>query len=387
MTTDTDDSIRSFEVSVDPDEIDDLRTRLERTRWPDQLPETGWADGTDREFLRDLCAYWRAEFDWAAFEDRCNEFDQYVTTIDGQRLHFYHVRSPEPDATPLVLSHGWPGSVTEFLDVLGPLTDPAAHGGDPADAFHVVAPSLPGFGFSGPTAEQGYDVPRIADAVADLMARLGYDRYVAQGGDWGALIAALLGANYPDRVDAIHTNMLFLHPSSLEADDPTALLDEQGLADYRETAAFRETETAYHEIQATKPQSLAYGLTDSPAGLAGWIVEKFRAWSDCDGDLESWIDRDRLLDNLSVYWLTGTIGSSMRLYAETDVGAATPESVDVPTGHARYPAEVYKTPRGWAEAVYDVEYWSEQPEGGHFAAMEVPELFVEDLRAFAGEFG
>ncbi|WP_455448839.1 epoxide hydrolase family protein [Natrinema thermotolerans] len=387
MTTDTDDSIRSFEVSVDPDEIDDLRTRLERTRWPDQLPETGWADGTDREFLRDLCAYWRAEFDWAAFEDRCNEFDQYVTTIDGQRLHFYHVRSPEPDATPLVLSHGWPGSVTEFLDVLGPLTDPAAHGGDPADAFHVVAPSLPGFGFSGPTTEQGYDVPRIADAFADLMARLGYDRYVAQGGDWGALVAALLGANYPDRVDAIHTNMLFLHPSSLEADDPTALLDEQGLADYRETAAFRETETAYHEIQATKPQSLAYGLTDSPAGLAGWIVEKFRAWSDCDGDLESWIDRDRLLDNLSVYWLTGTIGSSMRLYAETDVGAATPESVDVPTGHARYPAEVYKTPRGWAEAVYDVEYWSEQPEGGHFAAMEVPELFVEDLRAFAGEFG
>ncbi|WP_435552032.1 epoxide hydrolase family protein [Natrinema sp. CGMCC1.2065] len=387
MTTDADDSVRPFEVSVDRDEIDDLRTRLERTRWPDQLPETGWAYGTDREYLRDLCAYWREAFDWAAFEDRCNEFDQYVTTIDGQRLHFYHVRSPEPDATPLVLSHGWPGSVAEFLDVLGPLTDPAAHGGDPADAFHVVAPSLPGFGFSGPTGERGYDVPRIADAVADLMARLGYDRYVAQGGDWGALVAALLGANYPDRVDAIHTNMLFLNPSSLEADDPTDLLDERGMADYRETAAFRETETAYHEIQATKPQSLAYGLTDSPAGLAAWIVEKFRAWSDCDGDLESWIDRDRLLDNLSVYWLTRTIGSSMRLYAETDVGAATPDSVDVPTGHARYPAEVYKTPRGWAEAVYDVEYWSEQPEGGHFAAMEVPELFVEDLRAFAGEFG
>ncbi|OLZ41862.1 epoxide hydrolase [Natrinema saccharevitans] len=387
MTAEIDDSIRPFEVSVSRDEIDDLRTRLERTRWPDQLPEAGWEYGTERESLRDLCAYWREEFDWAAFEDRCNEFDQYVTTIDGQRLHFYHVRSPEPDATPLVLSHGWPGSVAEFLDVLGPLTDPAAHGGDPADAFHVVAPSLPGFGFSGSTGERGYDVPRIADAVAELMARLGYDRYVAQGGDWGALVAALLGANYPDRVAAIHTNMLFLNPSSLEADDPTDLLDERGLGDYRETAAFRETETAYHEIQATKPQSLAYGLTDSPAGLAAWIVEKFRAWSDCDGDLESWIDRDRLLDNLSVYWLTGTIGSSMRLYAETDVSAATPDSVDVPTGHARYPAEVYKTPRRWAEAVYDVEYWSEQPEGGHFAAMEVPELFVEDLRSFAGEFG
>ncbi len=387
MTTDADDSVRPFEVSVDRDEVDDLRTRLERTRWPDQLPEADWADGTEREYLRDLCAYWREEFGWAAFEDRCNEFDQYVTTIDGQRLHFYHVRSPEPDATPLLLSHGWPGSVAEFLDVLGPLADPTAHGGDPADAYHVVAPSLPGFGFSGPTGERGYDVPRIADLFADLMARLGYDRYVAQGGDWGALVAALLGANYPDRVAAVHTNMLFLNPSSLGVEDPTELLDEQGLADYRETAAFRETETAYHEIQATKPRSLAYGLTDSPAGLAGWIVEKFRAWSDCGDDLESWIDRDRLLDNLSVYWLTGTIGSSIRLYAETDVGAATPASVDVPTGHARYPAEVYKTPRAWAEEVYDIEYWSEQPEGGHFAAMEVPELFVDDLRSFAGEFG
>ena len=387
MTTDADaDDIRPFEVAVDSETIDDLRTRLERTRWPDQLPDAGWAYGTELEYLRDLCAYWREAFDWAAFEDRLNEFDQYVTTIDGQRLHFYHVRSPEPDATPLVLSHGWPGSVAEFLDVLGPLTDPAAHGGDPANAFHVVAPSLPGFGFSGPTNEQGYDVPRIAETVAELMDRLGYDRYVAQGGDWGALVAALLGANYPDRVDAIHTNMLFLNPSSLEAEDPTDLLDERELADYRENAAARDGETAYHEIQATKPQSLAYGLTDSPAGLAAWIVEKFRSWSDCDGDLESRFDRDRLLDNVSVYWLTGTINSSMRVYYETDVGAATPDAVDVPTGHARYPGEMYKTPRAWAEEVYDVVHWADVPEGGHFAAMEVPDLFVDDLRTFVGEW-
>ncbi|SER58809.1 epoxide hydrolase family protein [Natrinema salaciae] len=387
MTTDGDDSIRPFEVTVDRDDIDDLRARLDRTRWPDQLPDAGWAYGTELEFLRGLCEYWRDDFNWSAFEARLNAFDQYATTIDGQPLHFYHVRSPEPDATPLVLSHGWPGSVAEFLDVLGPLADPAAHGGDPADAFHVVAPSLPGFGFSGPTRERGYDVPRVADAVAELMARLGYDRYVAQGGDWGALVTALLGANYPDRVDAIHTNMLFLNPSSLEADDPTALLDEQGLADYRETAEFRDEETAYHEIQATKPQSLAYGLTDSPAGLAGWIGEKFRTWSDCGGDLESHIGRDRLLDNLSVYWLTETINSSMRIYYETDVGAATPDAVDVPTGHARYPAEVYKTPRVWAEEVYDITYWNDMPDGGHFAAMEVPDLFVEDLRSFVGEIG
>ncbi|WP_019991578.1 epoxide hydrolase family protein [Natronorubrum tibetense] len=384
MTT-ADESIEPFELTVDRDAIDDLRTRLERARWPDQLPDAGWAYGTERETLRSLCAYWREEYDWSAFEERCNEFDQYTTVIDGQRIHCYHVRSPEPSATPLLLSHGWPGSVAEFFDVLGPLTDPAAHGGDPDDAFHVVAPSLPGFGFSGPTTEQGWDVPRMADAFATLMDRLGYDRFVAQGGDWGALITALLGANYPDRVDAIHTNMLFLTPSTL--DEPMELLDERGRADYEATKAFRETGTGYHEIQATKPQTVAYGLTDSPVGLAGWLTEKFRAWSDCDGDLESSFDRDRLLDNLSIYWLTGTIGSSMRVYYETDIASATPESVDVPTGHARYPAEIYKTPRVWAEAVYDVVHWSELPAGGHFAAMEVPDLFVEDVRTFVREVG
>ncbi|QLG50266.1 epoxide hydrolase family protein [Natrinema halophilum] len=384
MTPDREETIQPFEVSVDRAEIEDLRTRLERTRWPDQLPDSGWEYGTDLNTLRTLCEYWREDFDWSGFETRLNRFDQYVTTIDEQRLHFYHVRSPEPDATPLLLSHGWPGSIAEFLDVLGPLADPAAHGGDPSDAFHVVAPSLPGFGFSGPTHRRGYDVPAMTDAVAELMDRLGYDRYVAQGGDWGALVTALLGANYPDRVDAIHTNMLFLNPGSIEAEDPMELLDERGRADYRETAAFRDERAAYHDIQETKPQSLAYGLTDSPAGLAGWIVEKFRAWSDCDGDLESHFQRDRLLDTVSVYWLTGTINSSMRIYFETDVEAATPNSVDVPAGHARYPAEIYKTPRGWAEEVYDIVHWNELSEGGHFAAMEVPDLFVDDLRRFVG---
>jgi microsomal epoxide hydrolase len=382
VTTASDDPIRPFEVDVDRDDIEDLRTRLERTRWPDQLPDAGWEYGTEATYLRELCEYWRTEFDWSAFEDRCNEFDQYVTEIDGQRLHFYHVRSPEPDATPLLLSHGWPGSVAEFLDVLGPLADPAAHGGDPADAFHVVAPSLPGYGFSGPTREQGYDVRRVAGAFNELMARLGYDRYVAQGGDWGALISALLGANHADRVAAIHTNMLFLRPSTFDVEDPTDLLDEQGWDDYRRTRDFRDGETGYQAIQETKPQTLAYGLTDSPAGLAGWIVEKFRTWSDCDGDLESRFERDRLLDNLAVYWLTGTINASMRLYYETDVAAATPDAVDVPTGHARYPAEIYRTPRAWAEEVYDVVHWTEMSEGGHFAAMEVPDPFVEDLRSF-----
>ena len=377
------DSIEPFAVRVESDAVEDLRGRLERARWPDQLPEAGWAYGTEREALRSLCTYWREEFDWAAFEDRCNAFDQYVTTIDGGRIQFYHVRSPEPSATPVLLSHGWPGSVAEFVDVLGPLADPAAHGGDPEDAFHVVAPSLPGFGFSGPTTEPGWDVPRMADAFATLMDRLGYDRYLVQGGDWGALIAALLGASYPNRVDAIHTTMLFVTPSSLE--EPMALLDEQGRANYERTKRFQQEESAYFDVQATTPQSLAYGLTDSPVGLAGWLLEKFHAWTDCDGDPASWVGRDRLLDNLSVYWLTETIGSSMRVYAETDVQAAIPASVDVPVGHARYPAEIHRTPRGWAAEVYDLVYWTEQPAGGHFPAMEVPDLFVSDLRSFARE--
>jgi microsomal epoxide hydrolase len=380
MTPADDETIRPFSVTAPRDEIDDLRSRLENARWPDQLPDAGWDYGTERGYLRSLCEYWREGFDWGGFEDRFNRFDQYVTTIDGQRIHFYHVRSPEPSARPLLLSHGWPGSVAEFLDVLGPLSDPAAHGGDRADAFHVIAPSLPGYGFSGPTGEQGYGVREIADAFAELMNRLGYDSYLAQGGDWGALITALLGAHYPDRVDAIHTNLLFVKPSSIA--DPMELLGEQGTADYRETKEFREHETGYQEIQSTKPQTLAYGLNDSPIGLAGWIVEKFHGWSDCD-DLEERFDRDRLLDNLSVYWLTETINASMRLYYETDPSGVIPDSVDVPTGHARYPAEIMKTPRVWAEEVYDIVYWNELPEGGHFAAMEVPELFVEDLRAFS----
>lgn len=372
--------IEPFEVAVSEEAIQDLRRRLGETRWPDQLPDAGWEYGADREYLRELCAYWRETFSWDGFEGRLNAFDQYTTEIGGQRVHFYHVRSPEPDARPLLLSHGWPGSVAEFLDVLGPLADPGGHGGDPADAFHVVAPSLPGYGFSGPTAERGYDVARIAETFAALMDRLGYDGYVAQGGDWGALVSAILAERYPDRVDALHTNMIMARPPDVE--DPTAMLDEAELADLEATRAFRETETGYYELQATKPQTAAYGLTDSPAGLAGWIVEKFHGWSDCEADPEESFERDRLLDNLSVYWLTRTINASMRLYYETDPGALVPERVDVPTGHARYPAEISKPPRSWAEAVYDVVHWSEMSEGGHFAAMEVPELFVDDLRTF-----
>lgn len=375
-----DESVRPFEVEASDEEITDLRERLARARWPDQLPDVGWDYGTELSYLRELCSYWREDYDWDGYRERLNRFEQFVTTIDGQRIHFYHVRSPEPDATPLLLSHGWPGSIAEFLEVLGPLSDPAAHGGDSGDAFHVVAPSLPGFGFSGPTTERGWGIRRMTDAFAELMDRLGYDRFVAQGGDWGGLISADLGARYSDRLLGLHANMLFVRPSTVE--DAFERLDEQGQRDVEATGEFQETETGYQEIQSTKPQTLAYGLTDSPVGLAGWIAEKFHTWGDGD-DPDAWFGRDRLLDNVSIYWLTGTINASMRVYYETDLEAAIPSSVDVPTGHARYPGEIYKVPRVWAEDVYDIVHWAEQLEGGHFAAMEVPELFVEDVRAFA----
>lgn len=377
-------SVQPFEFEVAKDEIEGLKQRLNGARWPDQLPGADWDYGTELTYLRSLCEYWRDSFDWTSFQERINRFDQYTTRINGQDIHFYHVRSPSPSARPLLLSHGWPGSVVEFLEVLGPLSDPAAHGGDSKDAFHVVAPSLPGYGFSGPTRQRGYDIERITADFAELMERLGYERYFAQGGDWGSLITALLGANHPDTIAAIHMNMLFVSPSRF--DEPKAMLDDQGQADYSETKEWQKRETGYQEIQSTKPQTLAYGLTDSPAGLAGWIVEKFRSWSDCDDDLEASFSRDRILDNVSVYWLTKTINSSMRLYYETDVREVIPRSVDVPTGHARYPGEISKTPRVWAEEVYDIRRWNEMSRGGHFAAMEVPDLFVEDIRTFFREF-
>lgn len=380
MSTADGDSFDSFTVAVDQSDIEDLRRRLGNTRWPDQLPGAGWQYGTNREYLERLCAYWRDDYDWSRFERRHNSHPQFMTSIDSQQVHFYHVESPSRHARPLLLAHGWPGSVTEFLEVIDPLANPDAHGGRSTDAFDIVVPSIPGYGFSGPTTKQGYDVRTVSDAFATLMERLGYDRYFVQGGDWGGFVAAILAETHPDRIDAIHTNLLPVSPSTLE--DPMEMLDEQGMADYQETSSFRSEETGYQQIQSTKPQTLAYGLTDSPAGMAGWIVEKFRTWTDSDGDVESAVARDRLLDNISIYWLTETINSSMRLYYETDMKEVLPDSVDVPTGHARYPGEISKTPRVWAEEVYDIVYWNQLSEGGHFPAMEVPDVFVEDVRAF-----
>ena len=376
--------IAPFRVDVPDAVLEDLRDRLARTRLPNQVEGAGWDQGTELGFLADLLAYWRDGFDWRAAEARINAFDQFVTEVDGQRIHFVHQRSPEPGALPLLISHGWPGSVVEFLDVIGPLTDPRGHGGDPADAFHVIAPSLPGYAFSGPTRAPGWHPRRIAEAYVSLMATLGYDRYGAQGGDWGSIVAANVADLDADHVAGLHLN--FLTVPKPEGADPADLTPEEqaGLAGMH---AWRRTGAGYQEIQGTKPQTLGYGLEDSPAGLAAWIAEKFGAWSDGGPDPEAVFTRDQLLTNITVYWVTATATSSTRLYYEMRQAgrAAIPQGyVAVPTGIASYPGEVTRTPRSWAEHRYHITHWTEQPRGGHFAAMQVPELFVDDVRAFFG---
>ena len=381
------DAIERFEIRVPDAVLADLRERLARTRWPDSIEGSGWGYGTDLAYLKELCAYWCDGFDWRAQEARLNRFDQFTTAILGERLHFVHQRSPEPGALPLVVTHGWPGSVAEFAKVIGPLSDPAAHGGDPRDAFHVVCPSMPGYGFSGPTRAAGWHIGRVAEAIAALMARLGYARYGAQGGDWGAAASTQLGMLVPQHLVGIHLNFVLAGPPADAADPFEGVTPEERLA-LEATAGFEEEETGYQRIQGTRPQTLAFGLNDSPAGLAGWIVEKFRAWSDCKGDVESRFTKDELLTNITIYWATQTIHSSMRLYCETMRGGRwgmTRHRVAVPTGCAIFPGEMIRPPRRWAERYYAIRRWTRMPSGGHFAALEEPEALVDDVRAFFRE--
>ncbi len=370
-----------FRIDVSGGVIVDLQDRLHRTRWPDQMPGTEWQYGTELEALRTLCTYWADSYDWRTAEAALNEWPQFTVMIDGQNIHYAHIRSPHADAMPLVLTHGWPGSIAEFLKIVGPLTNPTEHGGQASDAFHVVIPSIPGYGFSGPTTEPGWDVARVARSTAALMAGLGYERYVAQGGDWGAIISSHIGAHDPSHVAGVHINMVVARPP--EGNPLEGVLPEEmsGLASM---GNFRDNETGYQEIQKTRPQTLSYGLTDSPAGLAGWILEKFRQWSDCDGDPFTVYTFDELCTNIMIYWVTGTINSSTRLYYETlGPGRATPfPRVEVPTGCAVFPKEIYQSPRSWAEKQYNVQHWSRFERGGHFAAMEQPVALVDDIRAF-----
>ncbi len=371
------DAIQPFKIEVPDSVLVDLRERLARTRWPDQIPGAGWDYGSELGYVRELCEYWRTQYDWRKHERALNRWPQFLTEIDGQRIHFVHARSKHPTAFPLILTHGWPGSVVEFQKILPLLTDPS---GGASEAFHVVCPSLPGYGFSGPTHERGWDPQRIALAEIELMRRLGHARYGAQGGDWGAIVTAQIGRLDPQHCAGIHLNMVMALPQA----DSAGLSDAEKQRTER-SAQFNSEGTGYQAIQGTKPQTLAYGLSDSPAGLAAWIVEKFRAWSDCHGEVESAFSRDELLTNVMLYWVTGTINASTRLYYETRKSGRvgfTQGRVEVPTGCALFPKELYNAPRRWAEAHYNVTHWSVFERGGHFAAMEQPELLAGDLRKF-----
>ncbi|MEV4625138.1 epoxide hydrolase family protein [Micromonospora sp. NPDC049523] len=376
-----------FRIEIPQDALDDLRRRLAATRWPDQVPGS-WERGVPLDYLRELAEYWRTSYDWRAAEARLNELPQFVTEIDGTNVHFVHVRSPEADAVPLIISHAWPGSMVEFLDVVGPLTDPRAHGGDPAEAFHVVIPSIPGFGFSGPTAGPGWGIDRIAAAWAELMRRLGYDRYIPQGGDIGNWITLALSGSDPDHILGTHLNFLITPPPA----DPAELagLTEVELARLDLLPVFLGDLSGYMQIQATRPQTLAYGLTDSPVGQLAWIIEKYWEWTDSAKSPEDAVDRDRLLTNVMIYWLTATAGSSAGFYYEmadrlpTAVPPPpTPPPLPVRLGVAVFPRDLAQPVRHFADQAFpNIVHWSEYDRGGHFAALEQPELFVADLRKF-----
>ncbi|MGA2835268.1 MAG: epoxide hydrolase family protein [Acidimicrobiales bacterium] len=376
------DDIRPFRVDVPDAELADLRDRLRRTRWPEEETVADWSQGMPLAYTRELCRYWAEEYDWRASEERLNAHPQFVTAIDGLDIHFVHARSSHPGALPLLITHGWPGSVVEFAKVIGPLTDPVAHGGDADDAFHVVCPSLPGFGFSGKPTVTGWGVGHTAAAWAALMARLGYERYGAQGGDWGSAVTSQLGRLAPDHLAGIHLNMPVVPPSSLTLED---LTDTESAA-LASMADYQKWESGYSKQQSTRPQTVGYGLVDSPAGQCAWVVEKFWAWTDCDGHPENVLGRDELLDNVMLYWLPGTGASSARMYWESFEGSLEQgggATVDVPTGCSIFPKEIVRISRRWAESRFtDIRYWNELDKGGHFAAFEQPEAFVDEIRSF-----
>ncbi len=366
-----------FRIAASEAELEDLRRRLRATRWPDREVVSDWSQGIPLAYVQEVCRFWAEEYDWRSRESRLNEIPQFRTEIDGLGIHFLHVRSPRADALPLLITHGWPGSVVEFTKVLRPLADPESHGGDGADAFHVVAPSLPGYGFSDKPREPGWGVERIARAWAALMARLGYGRYVAQGGDWGAMVTTAVAAEDPGHCAGIHLNMPVVAPDP-EAMNDLSELEQSALAGF---AHYEQWDSGYSKQQSTRPQTLGYALVDSPAGQAAWILEKFWAWTDCDGHPENVLTRDELLDNVMLYWLPATGASSARLYWES-FRQPKLDPVDAPTGCSIFPKEIMRTSRRWAEKRFrNLVYWNELAKGGHFAAFEQPELFVGELRA------
>jgi len=374
-----------FEIAVPDEVLDDLHKRLANTRFPASIEGAGWSYGTDVGYLQSLVDYWRTDFNWREAERRLNELPQYRARIQDVDLHFVHVPGKGPAPTPLLFVHGWPGSFSEVSKIIGPLTDPAAHGGDPENSFSVVAPSLPGFGFSSDIGRPGMNPGTMAEILAELMTDvLGYSEFVGQGGDWGSTVLTRLAHAHPDLVTGLHLNYSSVQPSMIDA-APLSAAEQQYLSANQEWSA---REGAYNSLQSTKPQSLAVALNDSPAGLAAWLVEKYRSWSDCNGDVESSFSSDELLTQVMIYWVTQSIGSSSRLYAErAREGWTFPpgEIIDVPTAYARFPAEIRRPPAEWLERMFRLERFTDMPRGGHFAALEVPDLLVADLREFQNQ--
>jgi pimeloyl-ACP methyl ester carboxylesterase len=370
------DRIEPFRIAASADQLADLRRRLRAARFPERECVDDWSQGIPLAYVQDVCAYWAEKYDWREREARLNRFPQFMTELDGVDIHFIHARSPHPSAMPLVISHGWPGSIVEFHKVIEPLTDPTAFGGDAADAFHVVAPSLPGYGFSGKPSRNGWNVQRIARAWSQLMPRLGYPRYAAQGGDWGAMVTTCIGIQDPAHCLGIHLNMPIAPP------DPATLGD---LTDKEKSALagmqhYNEWDSGYSKQQSTRPQTVGYALTDSPAGQAAWVLEKFWSWTDCDGHPENVLTRDELLDNVMLYWLPGNAASSARLYWES-FSKPPMEPISIPVGCSIFPKEIFRTSRRWAEKRFSkLVHFNELPKGGHFAAFEQPETFVREVR-------
>jgi len=382
---------RPFQLRIAEDALHDLRRRLKQTRWPTTFNDPEWEFGANLPYIEELIAYWRDTFDWRRAETRINSFNQYLLELDGLDLHFIHERSPHGDAKPLLMTHGWPGSIVEFLDVIPRLTTPEAYGGSPRQAFHVICPSLPGYGCSPAPRAPGMHPGVIAERHHRLMMTLGYDRYLAQGGDWGSSITQLTAARAPAHCRAIHLNMLPpRQPRDLR--DPLSLLRDHEKIWLEDNARHQVQGNGYYALQSTRPETLAFGLADSLVGLGAWITEKFHFWSDCerDGrrDVRNAISWDTLLTNISLYWFTNAIASSMRLYKEFALALehgllSLSGPMPAPFGVAIYPHEIFKSPRAWAERRGDLIHWAELPSGGHFAAMEQPEAFAEDLRCFA----
>jgi pimeloyl-ACP methyl ester carboxylesterase len=371
--------IKPFRISVSDDILRDLKARLRNTRWPEAEVVDDWSQGAPLKWIKEVCTYWAEQYDWRKREALLNRFAQFTTEIDGLDFHFVHVRSQHANAMPLVMTHGWPGSIVEFHKVIEPLTNPTAHGGDARDAFHLVCPTLPGYGFSGKPTQSGWGVDRIASAWASLMQRLGYTRYGAQGGDWGSAVTSSIGALDAEHCLGIHITLAMASRPDVQG-EPTA---EEARA-LRGIKHYQDWDSGYSKQQATRPQTVGYGLTDSPSGQAAWILEKFWAWTDCDGHPENILSRDELLDNIMMYWSTASATSSARLYWESFGPERRPRhTITVPTGVAVFPKEIVPPVRKWMQGNYtNIQHWREMPKGGHFAAFEQPELFIGEVRDF-----